>query len=250
MITIATPGLTAEIAADAGGRLARLSWQRRSGENVDIVVPMTTGLVPPRWPKAGAYPLIPYANRIAHGRLLFRGRLHEVAPHPDAYPHSLHGHAHLKPWLGTKTEAAHADLLLVCAPSEAWPWAFEARQRFTVQQDRLVVTLALRNADREPMPAGLGWHPYFLAAGVAEVTFAAEAWWPHASDYLPLGEPQPLRDDLRPPLVVAETGLTTYLGRWSGEAQVLREDGVRIVLTADRIFDHLVVHRPDDAAYL
>ena len=55
---IATTGLAAEIAAEAGGRLARLSWQRRSsGSMVDIIAPMTTGLAPPRWPKAGAYPI-------------------------------------------------------------------------------------------------------------------------------------------------------------------------------------------------
>ena len=100
------------------------------------------------------------------------------------------------------------------------------------------------------MPAGLGWHPFFLAVGPAEVTFTAEAWWPHASDYLPIGQPQPLGDDLRPPLVVSEKGLTAYFGRWSGGARVLREDGARIALIADRIFDHLVVHRPANATYL
>ncbi len=47
MITIATTGLTAEIVAEAGGRLARLSWRRRSGQTVDIVVPLTSGLAPP-----------------------------------------------------------------------------------------------------------------------------------------------------------------------------------------------------------
>ena len=155
-MSIATTRLTAQLAAEAGGRLARLSWQRPSGDVVDIVVPMTAGLVPPRWPKAGAYPLVPYANRIAQGRLLFLGRIHEVAPHPDAHPHSLHGHAHLRPWLCTKTGDAQADLFLACERSEAWPWAFEARQRFLVQEDRLVVSLSLRNVDHEPMPAGLG----------------------------------------------------------------------------------------------
>ena len=52
-ITIATAGLTAQIAAEAGGRLARLSWRRRSGDTVDIVVPMTSGLAPPGWPRPG-----------------------------------------------------------------------------------------------------------------------------------------------------------------------------------------------------
>ena len=136
-ITIATAGLTAQIAAEAGGRLARLSWRRRSGHTVDIVVPMTSGLAPPGWPKAGAYPLVPYANRIAQARLSFLGRVHDVAPHPDAHPHSLHGHTHLEPWAGTRTGENQADLSIVCERSQAWPWAFEARQRFTVQEDRL-----------------------------------------------------------------------------------------------------------------
>jgi aldose 1-epimerase len=248
-ITIATAGLAAQIAAEAGGRLARLSWRRRSGDTVDIVVPMTSGLAPPGWPKAGAYPLVPYANRIAQARLSFLGRVHDVAPHPDAHPHSLHGHTHLEPWAGTRTGENQADLSIVCERSQAWPWAFEARQRFTVQEDRLVVSLSLRNLDREPMPAGLGWHPYFLTAGPAEVTFAADTWWPYAADFLPLGQPEPLRHDLQPPLVLGNEGLTAYLGHWSGEAELKRDDGVRIALTADGIFDHLVLHRPAGAAY-
>jgi aldose 1-epimerase len=248
--SIATAGLAAQIAAEAGGRLARLSWQRPTGVVVDIVVPLTTGLAPPRWPKAGAYPLIPYANRIAHGRLSFLGRVHEVAPHPDAHPHSLHGHAHLVPWICVKTGDAQADLFLACARSEAWPWAFEARQRFVVQKDELIVSLSLRNVDRVAMPAGLGWHPYFAASTSARLVFDAEEWWPDASDHLPLGYPRPLDPDLRSPLVVPDRDLTAYLGRWSGEVQFFRKDGVRITVLADKIFGHLVVHRPADAAYL
>ena len=248
-ITIATAGLTAQIAAEAGGRLARLSWRRRSGDTVDIVVPMTSGLAPPGWPKAGAYPLVPYANRIAQARLSFLGRVHDVAPHPDALPHSLHGQTHLEPWAGIRTGENQADLSIVCERSQAWPWAFEARQRFTVQEDRLVVSLSLRNLDREPMPAGLGWHPYFLAAGPAEVTFAADTWWPYAADFLPLGHSQPLANDLHPPLSLGNEGLTAYLGHWSGKAKLERDDGVRITVTADGIFDHLVLHHPAGAAY-
>jgi aldose 1-epimerase len=249
MIQIETPGTTAHLDADAGGRLTRLSWRRSSGHIVDIVVPMTGGLRLPRWPKAGAYPLIPYANRIAQGRLSFTGRSYEVAPHPDAYPHSLHGHSHLERWICSATGDAFADLSLACDRSKFWPWSFEARQRFSIEKDRLAVTVSLRNTDRVPMPAGLGWHPYFATAGSTTLVFDAEEWWPHASDYLPLGHPQPLDRDLRSPLV-AEEGLTAYLGGWSGKVQVIREDGVQITLLADKIFDHLVVHRPTKAAYL
>jgi aldose 1-epimerase len=118
-----------------------------------------------------------------------------------------------------------------------------------VQEDRLVVTLSLRNLDREPMPAGLGWHPYFLTAGPAEVTFAADTWWPYAADFLPLGHSQPLANDLHPPLSLGNEGLTAYLGHWSGKAKLERDDGVRITVTADGIFDHLVLHHPAGAAY-
>jgi aldose 1-epimerase len=99
------------------------------------------------------------------------------------------------------------------------------------------------------MPAGLGWHPYFLTGGPAEVTFTADTWWPYAADFLPVGHSQPLANDLHPPIVLGNEGLTAYLGHWSREAKLERDDGVWIALTADDIFDHLVLHHPARAAY-
>ena len=46
-------------------------------------------------------------------------------------------------------------------PAGAWPWAYHATQRFTLTPSGLTVELSLSNQSAAPMPAGLGWHPYF-----------------------------------------------------------------------------------------
>lgn len=49
----------------------------------DILIP-TTGpeFDPLNWPKAGAYPLFPYHNRLVGAAFEHEGRHYEVLPHP------------------------------------------------------------------------------------------------------------------------------------------------------------------------
>lgn len=249
IIEIRSAGLTAQLAPQAGGRLARLQWRRPSKDTVDIVVPLTTPLEGQRWPKAGAYPLIPYANRIAEGRLHFLGEEFAIAAHPDAYPHSLHGHTQLEQWTASGSDH-HAELALTCGPTAAWPWAIETRQRYEVENDRLRITMSVRNRNSGPMPAGLGWHPYFISAGDEKISYEAPDWWPHQEDYLPTGRVQPPGAALLSPIMLRDQEITAYLGAWSGDLSILRGDGIRISLSADKIFEHLVIHHPKDANYL
>ena len=44
-----------------------------------------------------------------------------------------------------------------------WPWDYEARQHFALDERGLSLRLTCRNTCGEPMPCGLGQHPYFPA---------------------------------------------------------------------------------------
>jgi len=109
---------------------------------------------------AASFPLVPYVNRIREGRFTFRGREIRLAPNMAGDPSPLHGQGWLNPWLVEEATAAGATLSYRHEPG-GWPWAYEARQDFALDEWGLSMTLACRNVSDEPMPCGLGQHPYF-----------------------------------------------------------------------------------------
>jgi aldose 1-epimerase len=216
----------------AGGRVGQLHHALAG----DVLVPLADARFNPmQWPRAGAYPLVPYHNRIAGARLVNNGETIQLVPHPAAAPHSLHGPAHRRPWRVVDAAGVAARLALEYAEDEDWPWPFLAEQHFELSPLGMTVTLSVTNRGQTSMPAGLGWHPYFNSAGPASAN--AEFCWRHADDYLP--------DGLRAPATQAAIGApTAYLQEWSGAAAVLLS-GARLTIGADPLFAHLVLHRSD-----
>jgi aldose 1-epimerase len=247
--TIRSGRWVAAIDGAAGGRLARLQWQRSNGDWVDVVVPMTAPLQGSRWPKAGAYPLVPYSNRIANAVLAFQGTRYALAPHPDAVPHTLHGHGHLRPWECEAT-ASTADLRMTSGACADWPWVFRATQRFTVDTDALVLDMSIQNLDAGPMPAGLGWHPFFACNGPATLRHGAATWWPHDDQFIPTGEAAPAGPGWRSPVRFDSEARNGYLSANQGAFEIEHASGVRVRVTGDSALDHLVVHYPAGGQYL
>lgn len=232
--------LEATVSPDLGGRLATLRDLSTTPAR-DLVVPLRPWPIEPRsWPKGGAYPLIPYSNRIADGSLRHAGRAWPVEPHPDAAPHSLHGTAHLRPWRVEACDRTRAVLTLSAAPDGDWPWPYFARQSFELTPQRLRIGLSIENRGTEPFPAGLGWHPYLAWSPDAKVCHDARRLWLHDQDYIATGETAP-----------ADTvdGRTCYLSDWTG-LEVTHADGHGVHLLADPVLSHLVLHRPPDDGYL
>jgi aldose 1-epimerase len=126
---------------------------------------VTRGPDPMRW---GSYPMVPYAGRIRHGRFSFRGRAHQLEL--GMPPHAIHGVVYDRPWrvLDDGTMTIELD--------DRWPYRGRVTQRAALDADSLTLELALEAF--EPMPAAVGWHPWFrraLGPGEPEVTLAFDA---------------------------------------------------------------------------
>ena len=239
--------LRAEALPELGGRLSRLQYL--AGETThDVLVPIGADpALPPSWPKGGAYPLIPYSNRIADAQVLHAGKTHALAPHPDARPHTLHGHTQLRPWRVADSSAASLTLAIDHGGDAHWPWAFSATQRFWVEDATLHVALELRNKATDDAPAGIGWHPYFAISGDPAIVLNAANEWLQNDANLPTGEtivaPQG-------GLTLDRAGGTRCFGGWDGTARLETGLGLGLTLRADRIFGQMVVHRPRNIDYL
>ncbi|MEQ1408405.1 aldose 1-epimerase [Neorhizobium sp. Rsf11] len=206
----------------------------------DILIP-TTGpeFDPLNWPKAGAYPLFPYHNRLVGAAFEHEGRHYEVLPHPALGSDAQHGPAHRRRWHVVSHEPDRIELALNYEADADWPFDFRAVQRFVLADGRLDVELALTNTGNGTMPGGFGWHPYFAAGLGNAVSCVAAEIWPVSSMGIPSGAAPQTRDANKP---FPSEGFTVFLSEW-GAATATLDGGAEITLTAGPELPHLVAHR-------
>lgn len=226
-----------------GGRIAHLR-----AEGLDVLLPITAEQFDPlAWPRAGGYPLIPYSNRIRDAQLRFAGREYQLPSHPAAQPHTLHGVTHTQPWEVVETGAKR--LTIACYyQGEHWPWALRAEQRFELAGSRLRITLVLVNRGETPMPAGLGWHPYFQRHAGMRVRYRVGREWQIDEQYLATGDSQ-LADQAISIDGDDRRALAHYQSRWDGQLQLDYIAG-SLHLQADHPLNHFVAFAPADSQYL
>jgi aldose 1-epimerase len=147
-LQLSAPGVEVRVDLAAGGRLASFVVDGR-----ELLV--TEGFGPIAW---GSFPMAPFAGRVRHGRFEFRGRSWDLPI--EMPPHAIHGTVLDRRW--EKVD----DRTIAIGLGPSWPFAGRAVQRFELGPGRFVARLEV-HAD-EPMPASIGWHPWFrrhLVAG-------------------------------------------------------------------------------------
>ena len=104
----------------------------------------------------GAYLMAPWCNRARPGPMTVAGRVVDLAPNfPDGS--AIHGQVYGRLW-----QDAGGGWLAVRGGGDGWPWAYEVRLRPTVSGSTLRLACRLTNRSDQPMPAGLGLHPWFV----------------------------------------------------------------------------------------
>jgi aldose 1-epimerase len=104
--------------------------------------------------------------------------------------------------------------------SGEWPWDYEARQEFALDERGLSLHLTCRNDSRDPMPCGLGQHPYFPCGPNTKLDTHVECAWTIDRQVLPV-EKVPARGsyDLKSRAICAQD-LDNGFGGWSGKATI------------------------------
>jgi aldose 1-epimerase len=169
--------------------------------------------------QAASFPLVPYVNRIRGGRFSFRGREVTLQPNMEGDSSPLHGQGWLGAW--QIQAAAHREAVLSFRhESGEWPWAYEARQTFVLDDDGFRVTLNCRNLCDRPMPCGLGQHPYFPCGSATRIETAVSHVWTIDEHVLPVEKvPAEGRFDLSDRLVCGQD-LDHGFGGWNGLARL------------------------------
>jgi len=168
---------------------------------------------------AASFPLVPYVNRIRGGRFTFRGREVRLAPNMAGDPSPLHGQGWRNAWSVEEASERRAVLAFRHDPGE-WPWAYDARQEVTLDERGLAIGLSCRNTSIEPMPCGLGQHPYFPCGPETELDTRVTHAWTVDEQVLPVDRVvADGRYDLRERRVCGQ-GLDNGFDGWTGEARI------------------------------
>jgi aldose 1-epimerase len=109
-------------------------------------------------------------------------------------------------------------------PAGEWPWDYEARQEFTLDDRGLSLRLTCRNLSDDPMPCGLGQHPYFPCGPTTRLDTQTTHAWTIDEHVLPVEQvPAEGRYDLRDRLVCGQA-LDNGWGGWDGSARMTDPD--------------------------
>ncbi|MDE1169531.1 MAG: aldose 1-epimerase [Pseudomonas sp.] len=247
-LTLQNSELTLHLLPAWGGRIERLQVRAHA---LDLLHPLdaTAPFNPLDWPKGGAYPLIPYSNRIAGAQLDFAGQHHVLPHHPQALPHTLHGVSHSQPWQ-VDDQSSHQARISLDYHGEHWPWPIRAEQHYRLQGHQLLMRLVLTNQGTSAMPGGVGLHPYFQANPGMKVSYRSGRQWQIADDYLATGQCTiGDRDHQWAPQDGLAHTCAQYLSQYGGEVTLDYPQG-RLTLIAGQHLDHLVVFAPAGAPYL
>lgn len=217
LVQLAAGNLRLRVAPDVGGCIAAFDYLLEEQQKIPIL--RGGDGLPEDVLDAGCFPLVPFSNRIRHGRFSFRGREVTLAPNMKGDPNPLHGQGWRSVWEVERADAREAELVFRHAPDE-WPWAYEARQILTLHSDGLMLRLSCRNLAEEPMPCGLGFHPYFPCTTETRLDTRVESAWTIDNKVLPVEKvPATGRFDLRDRRVCGQD-LDNGFGGWGGTARI------------------------------
>ncbi len=232
------------VPAEGGGLVY---WRRRRGSTwLDILRPATLdGLTHCDPLDLASFPLVPYSNRIRNGRFTFNGQAITLPLNFGHHPHSIHGHGWQALWDEVERTPSRVTLLY-CHSADAWPFDYEARETIELTRSGISMTLSLRNLASRPMPAGLGFHPYFPRASDARLKAQVDGVWLADEDGMPTTQSTlPPRWDMTLGSLVGEMACDNLFTGWSGTAIVeWPADRVRLHIEAGDLFRYLVVYAP------
>lgn len=173
LIDLAAGDLSLTLCPAIGGSITR--FDRKAGNGYFPILRHCDG-VPGHVLGAASFPLVPFVNRIRSGQFRFRGRTVRILPNMAGDASPLHGQGWLASWqvvVHARTEA----VLRFEHPAGEWPWSYVAEQHFKLGADGLEVKLTCTNQSPDPMPCGLGQHPYFHCGPQTRIETSVSSVW-------------------------------------------------------------------------
>jgi aldose 1-epimerase len=132
----------------------------------------------------GCYLMAPFVGRVKEGRLTWNGRTFQLPLNHGR--HAIHGAVYDAEWQVASQTADSITMTCRFDPAR-WPFEGSVEQSLRLEPGRLIVQAAI--LAEEPMPAALGWHPWFLdPQDEVQVKVQSEAVLRLGPELIPTGE--------------------------------------------------------------
>lgn len=201
---------------------------------------------------AASFHMLPYSNRILDGLFEFQGQTIQL---DNAESHAIHGPLRKLPW---KVRSIDSNSL-VCTFNSVdhqtfnWPWPISATLTINVQGDKVSSRIALTNEGDTDMPAGFGWHPYFVRTvngAEALLTLPVKGVFPDASgNCIPDGAAVALPDELdfrSAKALDMDQRIDCCLAGLDGPCVLdWQSGGIKLIIEASKECQYLVLYNPD-----
>jgi len=247
VIPIGSDALRAELAPGIGASLTRLQF-RLGGEWIDILRPAAAqALRLGNVREMACFPMAPYASLIHDGTFVWDRRTYHVKANMPDRPHALHGDAWQHAW---EVHDVDADRVVLRYRQEGdrFPFSYEAVLMASVRADEISLTLSLVNRGSDPMPAGMGFHPFFRRQPDLTLQFEAIAKWKRDRHGRMLERAHCSEEDsFSTPRNLTHRVCNDVYDGWHRSAVLhWASTGVRATLTAEGALDRLLLFSPAD----
>ncbi len=189
--------------------------------------------------KLASFAMVPWSNRISGGGFEHAGQFHPLRPNRVGEPYPIHGDGWLQPWQITQPANDTLQMTLRSQHFDGNPYEYECVQTFRLVDGGLDQSVQLRHLGEQPLPYGLGLHPWFPRTATTRITAPVQAVWLSGDDPLPteLTSQFPPGWDLNAGISAHGDLIDNAYTGWGGTAQIeWPERGLR-----------LTAHMPDFA---
>ena len=169
--------------------------------------------------------LVPWSGRISGGGFTFDGRFHPLAANLPGEALPIHGNGFAVPW--TVAEAGPTRAVLTLRSQGPGPYDYEAQVTYTLAQGGLAIGLTVCHQASEPLPYGLGLHPWFPRTSGTRLKASATAVTLEDSRHLPAGQIAVANRpdwDFDRPRKLPGAWINNDFSPWDGQAEIRWDD--------------------------
>jgi aldose 1-epimerase len=197
--------------------------------------------------RSACFPLVPLGNRVEGNGFKIGGRRYCFEPNTGE-PFYIHGDGWLGRWTVEDMSATEVRLSFAQKRPGKSPHVYQAVQTISLEGAALRMELSVSNCGSEPLPFGIGFHPYFLRTNGTKLSAPAASWWMEGSGHLPVAqEAVPEFADFSKPRALPAMRLNNCFEGWQGEARIVwPEAGLAAQITADPVFSRYMLYAPDE----
>lgn len=245
-ITLSNDKIQIGVLPEIGGSISFFKY-RQLENTVDILRPFE------KTPKgldsnnASMFVMLPFCNRIRGGSFVYWGITRKMQKNQAGIPDPIHGDGWKSVWNIVDQTSTNLHLKMSHNKSKGgFPFSYEGEIFYKLIDNKLTVTLSVKNLNPLPMPCGMGIHPFFVKTKEVELNFPTELVWSNEADPIfdkPYKTPEAW--DFKGGKALKNAVFDTCFSGFEGKATISYPNrGISVEIDTDNQFRHIVLYSP------